>query len=343
MGQTRYTLREGEHGLLNYEFFRLYNYRYWLYKICLLDYGINNISEVLHPIGDNSFDANDHSQFELSIKSEFFFVFNHTTEALFTLLYVIDNHGIAWADMQELSTGELDDYIREYYVKTDADKSKLSEAFFPMVDNDYNGNDTEILGDNSDSKNSSIVESLDFIQEYLAKIGKMYTDKELYRDIYNHFKHGLRVSTYPASIVLDNEAEELERLSDKGLPLDENGNLSDDTFLYFSKEPADYEGEDHFDYYYISQKVKTLDYELFKRLSITNFELIEQSFKVMNAILDVEPHMIGAIGPGESLEVSVRTFGEESIDDLFENSGSYSGEISRSYFDDEIIDTYIPK
>lgn len=118
-------------------------------------------------------------EFRLSLKSEAVYDFFHTTEALFSLFIANRVSYIPWRKMRHIGVGQICDFIRDVVLEDDLSNEGIREAF-------YYG-----TGEDALEKSEELHESVDFIKTYLKLVGTRFLD----HDLYNEYKHGLRVVT----------------------------------------------------------------------------------------------------------------------------------------------------
>lgn len=307
MAKNRYILHERDFEYMDVRFIQSYDYRYWKYKIYLLEHGINNADEITNPDIHDVFEeeSGDATGLRLSIKSEYVSMFYHMSEALFTVCKVLLEEGVAWIDMMETYPKDLKEFVEHTFVESNITDDELVNLFFPFI---FTSNIS--WEDTSGEFERKAIDSIDFAREYLRRIGEKFTEDK----IYNHYKHGLRLSMYDGTVEVDYpeifEGTDIETNSD--------GDLQGDSYYYFEPKEDDRNYEGNYDNHRMSEIITTIDYERHKQLCLTNYILIKQIFKMHQLILSIEPEDRLRIST-ESIdrEISVPTFEDEDIDEIF--------------------------
>jgi hypothetical protein len=161
------------------------------------------------------------------------------------------NSKIPWLMMSSIRFEELCTYVRDEIIS-----EKISDEHIRYIF--YNG----IVGETS--KDPRVVGSIKFIKQFLKKSGELFLEN----DIYNGYKHGLRVMTDYSQF----------RLSDSAIDLKEKNLLkrAGDTNTYLKSECIKKDGKD--EQHKLKIITKSFDYELYLRLCIYTFRMISILF-----------------------------------------------------------------
>jgi hypothetical protein len=280
-----YPLSDESRERLNREFWMNYDTDHWFFKIKTYDLLLENTEEFFEELGDEELQEKSVDAFHQAIESEIVFTFYHITESLYMLLGVC-NSVVPWLEMKHIRVGEIADFIRETVVDEDWEDGALEEIFYPglRVPEEHEG---------------TMEESLTFISEYLARMSHWYLDN----DIYNEYKHGLRLSTSGGSIKMAPEKE----------PGGETGPVAfareGTTHVYLEEEEV--HREDSEVYLKLNRVMSGFDYELFLQLCYINYLLLDQIVRIRRDSPDDEPG-------DEETRIEVNSFHDFEIDEVFD-------------------------
>lgn len=291
-----YPLREESIEEINKQFYSHYDTEHWFFKIKTYEMLLDNTEEFVEEFGDEEMQEKSIDSFHQAIESEIVFTFYHSAESLFMLMTVCEGE-LPWLQMKHVRVSDIADLVRDIIIEQEWDDGELKQLFYPGA--------TEHEGDES-----LINDSLEFIEEYLARMGERWLDN----DIYNEYKHGLRLSTGTAQIQLTPENSDGE----ENPPILEREGT---THTYLDDEEVEREGSGV--YHQISRVKSGFDYELYLQLCYLNYNLIDQIIQIRKARLDFE-------GEGET-EVRSVSFDHLDIEDMFDYDAEKDWEFSVSY------------
>jgi len=282
---------------MNREFWRGYDTDHLFFKIKTYDLLLENADEFFEEIGDEELREKSVGGFHQAIQSEVVFSFYHITESLFLLMGVC-NSAVPWLEMRHIRVGEIADFIRDTVKDEDWEDGALKSIFYPnmRVPEEHEG---------------TMEKSLNFIEEYLSRMSHRYLDN----DIYNEYKHGLRLSTSESSI----------RIAPEGEPVGEAGPVvfgREGTAHVYMEEEKVYK-EDSEEYYELKKVTSGFDYELFVQLCYINYLLIDHIVRVRREDLQTEED-------GEK-QVSVNSFHDFDIEEIFDYDPQKVWEFKVSY------------
>jgi hypothetical protein len=315
-------LSEAELPELSKEFYRSYNDDYWYAKIEMYEYLLDHVEDVFSE--DSDLNEKTIDQYRRYIKSEIHHLFYHSTEALLGLVRSIANEGIPWIDLKETHTYMLDDFV-ENELQNDDYVDTIKNVFYP----------DDVV---SDPKNRGVIEeSAQFIHKYLKRIGYLFSS----RDVYNEYKHGLRLLTTSAEITLqferDPEAIDEEWRNSEKVEITDDGiewvGMDDDILSYLAPKELHQDEDTGKKYWSLARKEKAMEYERYNRFCSTNSLLIELIFGVRKMLLDTD-------FDGKQ-EADLTIFTDEDIDDLFEYKNPMNSFTINRYFPKDSDDTLV--
>jgi hypothetical protein len=292
-----YPLTDEARERMNREFWRSYDTEHWFFKIKTYDLLLENTEEFFEELGDEELQEKSVEAFHQAIESEIVFTFYHITESLFMLIGVC-NSTVPWLEMKHIRVREIADFIRDTVTDEDWEDGALKSIFYPNMRA-------------PEEHEGTMEESLDFIEEYLARMSHRYLDN----DIYNEYKHGLRLSTSESSIRIAPEEE----------PGGEAGPVvfgrEGTAHVYLNEEEA--YREDSEVYHELEKVTSGFDYELFVQLCYINYLLIDQIIRIRQEAPRGEED--------EEKRVSVTSFHDFDIDEIFDYDPQKVWEFSFSY------------
>lgn len=254
------------------EFYRSYEEGHWKMKIGMYDYLLENM--------EDAFENQDKEFYEdcrRQVKAEFVYLFYHSTEALLGLVRSLSKGGIPWVDLKETRGWKIDEFVDED-LQEDAFKDELRGVFYPAT------NPTK-------EQEKLIGESVELIWQYLKYIGRMYGK----RTVYNEYKHGLRLVARQSKVEMridDDNVDKSFLAALDGVEETEDGlvwnALSGDVLFYLDSTVWARDEDTGKKYWSLSRKMRSLEYELFRRLCQFNADLITQIFSVRRDILDID-------------------------------------------------------
>lgn len=272
-----YSLSEEAYERLNNDFFENYQHEYWFYKLKTLDYCIENLEEVKESIGGNEIIDYQTSAMRQSLKADVVLQFYHISEALFSLMVAVDDSAAPWLEMKYIGVRDIADFIRDVIQEDELGEDELKNWFYHRASEENEGYE-------------EIRRSLEFIEEYLPWMGRMFLDN----DVYNEYKHGLRLYSGYTQMRMVNDDERQTVAEGKSL-------------LYLDQELVEKDGSEEF--WQLSMAIKSYDYDLYLKTGLINYHLIRNLIVARQVDLDES---------GE-LEEPVRlwTFAED-VEDLFD-------------------------
>lgn len=245
-----YTIREDYLDQINREFVDFYDYKYWLFRLKTNRKLVENLDEFVDVFGDETLQEESLESYRLTLQSEIVYDFFHTTEALFALFIANRVSEIPWRKIRHLGVRLICEFIREMVLDEGLDDEDIRFAF-------YRG-----TGERAHEEDDDLRESIEFINTYLETVGDRFLDHELY----NHYKHGLRVYATRKSVTITSEETEDPLLDKDG-----------SAHIYLDSEQISKEGKDE-----VHQLVKVtewFDYEDYYKLCLVNYQLIQQMFQ----------------------------------------------------------------
>lgn len=273
---------------INEFFTKQYDYKQWFFRLKTYDLllGDSNLERFVNESNDDELKNEDLDRYKLALKSEIVFNFFHMTEALFSLMYACRRSPVPWIEMKSTRFKELCKYVNEEIVS-----GKISDEDIRFLF--YNG----VIGE--EAKKEIVVKSIQFINEFLKRTGELFLE---YGEIYNEYKHGLRLMTARSYISMTPED-----MPDPKPILQ----LQGDAHIFLTTKLVKKEGNDEI--HQIQQNTVTFDYKRYLRLSIYIYRLISDLFNTRRQKEKLKP--------GEPIEVG--TFASEDLKEIFrEDPGS---------------------
>lgn len=246
----RYALSGKGKDRINREFIDSYDHKYWLFKLKTNRILVDNLEEFVEEFGDDALQDESKEAFRLALQSEAVYDFFHTTEALFSLFIANRVSYIPWRKMRHLGVGQICDFIRDVVLNNGLDHEDIRFAF-------YRG-----TGEDALEKNDELRESVEFIETYLKTVGTRFLDN----DLYNEYKHGLRVVTSRKSITITSEQTDETVLNEEGT-----------VHIYLQSKQIEKEGSD--EVHQLIKATEWFDYEVYHDLCLFNYYLIRQMFQ----------------------------------------------------------------
>jgi len=292
-----YTLSDEARERMNREFWRNYDVEHWFYKIKTYDLLLENSEGFFEEIGDEELNEKSVEAFHQAIESEIVFTFYHISESLFMLIGVCSST-VPWLEMKHIRVREIAEFIRETVTDEDWEDGALKSIFYPNMRE-------------PEEHEGTMEESLDFIEKYLSRMSHRYLEN----DIYNEYKHGLRLSTSEGSIRIAPEEE----------PGGETGptvfGREGTTHVYLEEEEV--HREDSEVYHKLNRVMSGFDYELFLQLCYINYLLIDQIVRIRREAPQG--------GDEKERRVSVNSFHDFDIDEIFDYDPRKEWEFKVSY------------
>lgn len=275
-----YPLEPDERVRLYREFVNYYDTDHWLHKIRTWDILLDNSETFINDFGGERIQESGVESFEKTIKSEIVFTFYHISESLFMLMAAFGSH-IPWIALKHLWVSDIEDFYEEELLEGNV-RENLRDLFYP---------DMKITEETTEP----IEQSVAFIEEYLERMGERFFDRE----IYNEYKHGLRLSTGEGSIRITPENPEQSSGSF------ERGGI---THSYLDTERLDVDEDGK--WYQIYHVMEGFDYELYLDMCYINHLLIEQ-------MVDIRRQIMNSDEEGEQ-EASVTLFNDFDVEEIFD-------------------------
>ncbi|RYJ14519.1 hypothetical protein ELS19_11520 [Halogeometricum borinquense] len=244
-----YALNEEDKDRINREFFESYDHKYWFYKLKTNRILVDNLEEFIDEFAGEVMQDEPVEDIRLSLQSEAIYDFFHTTEALFSLFIANRVSHVPWRKMRHLGVNQICDFIRNVVLNNGLSHEDIRFAFYRGV------------GEEAIEESEEIRESVEFIETYLKTVGIRFLDNELY----NEYKHGLRVVTSRESVTISNEETEKTVFDEEGT-----------VHTYLQSEQVEKDGSDE-----IHQLIKVtewFDYEIYHNLCLFNYHMIKQMF-----------------------------------------------------------------
>lgn len=261
-----------------------YDFKQWFIKLKTYEILLEKTDEFFEKFADDELKNEGIDLYKLKIKAEIVFTFFHMAESLFSLMYCAKYTKVPWLFMKSLRFNKLCDYVRDEIVTGKISDEDIRFLFF-------NG----LIGE--DAKKEIIVSSISFIKEFLKRLGKIFLDNE----VYSEFKHGLRVMTTNSnvSMIPENVKNAKPVLS-----------LSGTAHVYLTTDILKKEGKDEF--HRVNQKTVAFDYELYLRLCVSIYRLIDNFFNTRK--------QKEKLNPGDKMKFQV--FTNEDIKEVFKEDYS---------------------
>jgi len=279
-----------------YKFFiDFYNYNYWTYKARILQLIIENNEPFEILFKDEVLSKHPKDNVINSLKFEVYFTLFHSTEALFALIFgLMFNKKNLWFWISEYKFEEINKLINqvsengiESFAKG-REKDLLGYLFFALVPKDHEDNE-------------KIEKSMQFINDYLKRLAKEYSDK----GDYNSYKHGLRALNINASVRMQEQ--------DTGKPIFES---STDATVYLGKERVKI---DNVEMDKIVLLTKALDYKKAINIIGVNIALIHNIIEARRATLKKK----------QSTQIKFLLFHDRSVADIFKPTIKGSALVSK--------------
>ncbi|MFH1840087.1 MAG: hypothetical protein ABH849_02970 [Nanoarchaeota archaeon] len=236
---------------INDFFTKSYDFKQWFFKLKTLEAILENTDKFFEEFADDELKEEGLDSYKIKLKAESVFTFFHMAEALFSLMYCAKKTKVPWLFMKNLKFKNLCNFVREEIISGEIDDDDIRFLFF-------NG----VIG--KEAKKTIIVDSIKFIKEFLKRMGKLFLDNE----VYTEYKHGLRVMTTNSfvNIIPENVKNAKPLLS-----------LSGTAHVYLTTKLMKKEGKEEF--HKVSHKTTGFDYELYLRLCIYIYKLMNSMFK----------------------------------------------------------------
>lgn len=276
-----YALREEDKKRINREFFDSYDFKYWLFKLKTNRILVEDLEEFVEEFGGESLQDEPIEEYRLALQSEVVYDFFHTTEALFSLFIANRVSYIPWRKMRHLGIKQICTFIRDVVLDDGLDHEDIRYTF-------YRG-----TGEKALEENEKLSESVEFIETYLKTVGTRFLD----HDLYNEYKHGLRVVLSRKSVTITSEEGDVPIIKEDGT-----------AHIYLDSEQIKKEGSDE-----IHQLIKVtewFDYEDYYNLCMVNYHMIRQMFE------SLKQNYRG----GDEVGMIDITLFDYDIEDLFEGS-----------------------
>lgn len=301
-----YLISEEARERMNNEFWRGYDADHWFYKIKTYDTLLENHEEFMEEMGDEEFQEKSADSFHQAIESEIVFNFYHMTESLFMLISVC-NSILPWVEMKHIRVGEIADFMRDVVMEKEWEDDDIKQIFYPGMREPKEHEGT-------------MEQSIEFIKEYLARMSDWYLDN----DIYNEYKHGMRLSTSGGRIQM---APEKEFMGETGPVMFQREGT---THVYLEEEEVG--REDSEVYHTLHRVMSGFDYELFLQFCYINYLLIDQIVNIRRKQLQ------GRSDTDEEERIEVNSFHDMDIDEVFDYSAEKEWEFKVSYpVDDSMV------
>lgn len=257
-----------------------YDFKQWFFKIKTYDIILDNPERFVVEYGDEELKKENIVAYKLALKSEVVFTFFHMAEALFSLMYCCRKSPVPWVDMKSIRFDTLCAYVKNEVVTGQICDEDIRFLF-------YNG----VIGE--EAKKEIVVNSINFIKDFLKRMGKLFLK---YGDIYNEYKHGLRLVSTQAQI----------QITPKNVPnLKPVVSLSGDAHIFLTTTLLNKDGKEEI--HKIRQTTVSFDYKLYLRLCIYIFRLINNIFSVRRQAT--------TLTPGEQMKIT--PFNPKDLVDLF--------------------------
>ena len=267
---------------INDYFTRFYDYNHWFFRLKTLDIILDNPEKFVNECGDEELKKENIEDYKLSLKTEIFFTFFHTAEALFSLMICVHSSKLPWLSMKLIKFKEICDNIRDTILQEKLSDEDIRFLFF-------NG----IIGKEAERKD--IKDSISFIRQYLKRMGKLFLDNKLYLE----YKHGLRLITLNSQfkIIPENFGNQVTILTRKGT-----------AHVYLDHTLLSKTGKD--EQYKVELVTQSFDYQLYLRLAVINLQLIKNIIETRKQKLKLKP--------GEKMIVGI--FDKHNLDELFKEN-----------------------
>ena len=252
MGKKRvFTIADKQRERLNEFFINFYDYNSWFNKLKLLDLTLKKPNKFISQIGDKEMKKSDKKKFIKTLKSEVFFTQYHMSETLFGLMYsFLSDRDNPWIILTAYKSEALNQFIE----KIESGKTELTDDmlmylfYYGIIDKERERED--------------IKKSLDFIRKFVRALAHEYLE----HDVYNSYKHGLRVMQLRSSISMSKEQEAF--FSRTG-----------DAHVYLKKRFLFHNPEIETSFFGVSEVTESFDYKRSLRISINILRLITNIIK----------------------------------------------------------------
>lgn len=267
---------------LNQFFTNMYDYKYWFYKLKTYDTILEDTEKFISMMGDEEFKKEPIEAYQLFLKGEIVFTFFHSTEALFSLIICCLNSPIPWVAMKNIRFEDICKYVREEIVTGNISDENIRFVFFHGC-----------IGE--EAKREDVKKSIAFIKDYLKRIGSRFLENE----IYNAYKHGLRIMNLNATATITPEKVPNPRTFTI---------LNGSSHIFLKENLVEKKGKN--EYYQLEQTAKGFDHELYLRLAIYNFRLMSNFFETRKQAEKLKP--------GEQMKVTL--FHQYDIKEVFQEN-----------------------
>jgi hypothetical protein len=276
------------------DFVNMYDYKYWRYKLETYDAIVGKTNEFVEKFGNDWLEQQNIDQYQSSLKSEIYYMFFHSSEALFTLMLSFTESLIPPLEMKRIHTSQINKFIKTTIESEDYGVENVKNLYY-------------IVGE------SQFDDSAEFIYEYIKRVGNRLSQNT----VYNEYKHGLRLRAGDSEITFDfgetSEDGESKSMTTSGTAHRYINTERIRSHLHRQNDPNPNWG--------ISENVtEFFDYEVAVDLCFINCLLIRQIIRKQKKVLQIyEDGLVSEDGfIAKDLEYNFNTFGHLDIDDIFE-------------------------
>lgn len=269
---------------LNEFFIKFYDYNSWFNKLKLLDLTLKKPNKFISQIGDKELKRFDKKKFIRTLKSEVFFTQYHMSETLFGLMYsFLRDKNNPWIILTVYESKALNQFVE----KIETGETQLSDDmlvylfYFGIID--------------KERKREDIIKSLAFIRDFLRTLAHEFLE----HDVYNSYKHGLRVMQLKSSISFSKEQKAF--FSRTG-----------DAHVYLKKRFLFHNHNVQTSFFGVSEVTESFDYKRSLKISIHILRLITNIVKSRQDFLNFKKS-----GKTEPEKIRIGIYSKSNIKDIF--------------------------
>jgi hypothetical protein len=222
-------------------FLEEYDTDYWYYKL-KINYSIYETPESATEIADLDHEGFD--EISMYAGAEIIYTFYHITEALFGLMMAV-GQDVPWLILKEYENYQIHSLVD--VLKEGENEDIVSQTFYP-----------------SGIEDERVDESAVELSNYLKEVAALFDDKE----VYNSYKHGLRLMT-----------DHREYSFKDGETKEEFARMGGHSHIYLDEDEL--EADNGKSITYLKKVVKSFNVEYFYKLGRFNLQLIAQLLDMM--------------------------------------------------------------
>lgn len=274
-----YPLSDDGIELLQNHFINLYDYRSWKYRLRVNNLVIENAEKFIEEFGDEELEGDEAYEMELALKTQGLADFYHVTETLFNLMYSFLKYEIPWIGMRHTTIGDIkSNLLQGKILKGELTAEEVRFLFYHRIEED-----------------ERIDPSVEFIQNYLKRMGEIFFETD---DFYKEYKHGFRASVGKSNLSATREPTE----DNEAFPL-----AGAEAVTYLKDEIVKETDEEKI--VQLKNFTDGFNYERYREMAWINYTLIKNIFSVRRQLIKEEEESEG--------KVNLQLFPEETAEEFF--------------------------